>query len=229
MRGRVRLHGGGISPAEVRLRGPGASERKTAPGKDIRDIGPEVPRRCRSCGGRGYAPLRECGACLEDLQIIREVTDLLRKHRQPPLSKDPGPRSGYRKARNRGTQAEGRINKRRRQNGLQPRTGRRAGPPTTKGAPKKASPRDKACQTCFTQKSKLISPEHNPSPFVTELINDGLVRDLGPRPVATPAPGAGSGCSARDQVAPAVSGGAAPSRRALTRAIPCPCRGRDRA
>lgn len=35
----------------------------------------------------------------------------------------------------------------------------------------------------------LISPEHNPSPFVTELIQDGLVRDVGPRPVATPCPG----------------------------------------
>ncbi|GAA5165923.1 3'-5' exonuclease [Ornithinimicrobium tianjinense] len=35
----------------------------------------------------------------------------------------------------------------------------------------------------------LISPEHNPSPFVTELIQDGLVQDVGPRPVATPCPG----------------------------------------
>ncbi|MFK5689190.1 UvrD-helicase domain-containing protein [Ornithinimicrobium sp. LYQ92] len=35
----------------------------------------------------------------------------------------------------------------------------------------------------------LISPEHNPSPFVTELVQDGLVRDVGPRPVATPCPG----------------------------------------
>ncbi|WP_161937872.1 UvrD-helicase domain-containing protein [Serinicoccus chungangensis] len=35
----------------------------------------------------------------------------------------------------------------------------------------------------------LISPEYHPSPFVTELIQDGLVRDVGPRPVATPCPG----------------------------------------
>lgn len=35
----------------------------------------------------------------------------------------------------------------------------------------------------------LISPENNPSPFVTELIQDGRVRGVGSRPVATPCPG----------------------------------------
>lgn len=34
----------------------------------------------------------------------------------------------------------------------------------------------------------LICPEHAPSPFVTELVHDGLVRDVGPRPVSTPCP-----------------------------------------
>lgn len=34
----------------------------------------------------------------------------------------------------------------------------------------------------------LICPEHNPSPFVTELVQDGLVRDVGPLRVATPCP-----------------------------------------
>lgn len=36
MRGRVRLHSGGIAPGEVRLRKRGASERKTAPITDLR-------------------------------------------------------------------------------------------------------------------------------------------------------------------------------------------------
>lgn len=154
MRGRVRLHGGGISPAEVRLRGRGASERKTAPGKDIRDIGPESPRRCRACGNRAYAPLRECGACLEDLRIIGEVNALLHKHGQPALDVDPGPRSGYRKVRTRGMQAEDRINKRRRANGMPPRNSRRGGRLPAGGALEKANRREKTCQTCFTQKSR---------------------------------------------------------------------------
>lgn len=151
---RVRLHGGGISPAEVRLRGRGASERKTAPGKDIRDVGPEVPRKCRSCGGHAYAPLRECGPCLEDLRIIREVTALLRKHSQPPLGKDPGSRNGYRKARARGLQAEDRINKRRRQNGKQPRRGGRRNVLSAPGErTKRSDRRGKTCEGCFTEKS----------------------------------------------------------------------------
>lgn len=153
MRGRVRLHSGGI-PGEVRLRGRGASERKTAAGKDIRDIGPKVPRKCRSCGGRAYAPLRECGPCLEDRRVIREVAALLRKHGQPPPSADAGPGSGYRKARKRGRQAEERINKRRRQNGMPPRRpGRRlASPPLPRPAAKSVRA-VKTCQQCFTQKS----------------------------------------------------------------------------
>lgn len=39
----------------------------------------------------------------------------------------------------------------------------------------------------------LISPDHSPSPFVTELINDGLVRGVGSGTVATPCPGCGVG------------------------------------
>ena len=35
----------------------------------------------------------------------------------------------------------------------------------------------------------LISPDHSPSPFVTELIHDGLVRGVGTGAVATPCPG----------------------------------------
>lgn len=39
----------------------------------------------------------------------------------------------------------------------------------------------------------LISPDHSPSPFVTELINDGLVRGVGSGTVATPCSGCGVG------------------------------------
>lgn len=53
MKGRVRLHSGGISPGEVRLRPKGATARKTAPGKDIRDYEFEDPgaKLCGACGG----------------------------------------------------------------------------------------------------------------------------------------------------------------------------------
>ena len=70
-RSKVRLHSGGISPSEVRLRRRGASEKKTAPGRDIRDIAPDPgPRFCRHCGsellaqGKRFCPF--CGTASGD-------------------------------------------------------------------------------------------------------------------------------------------------------------------
>ena len=49
-RSRVTLHSGGATVRNKRLTGVKASERATAPGKDIRDIGPDKgPRKCRAC------------------------------------------------------------------------------------------------------------------------------------------------------------------------------------
>ena len=92
-RSRVRLHSGGISPGQVRLRKGGASEKGTAPGRDIRDIGPDRgpgkgPRACRSCGkpvvkDRGV----RCERCLADDRLVKEVRRKLAELGLPPLGK----------------------------------------------------------------------------------------------------------------------------------------------
>lgn len=97
-RSRVRLHSGGISPGEVRLRRRGASEKATAPGRDIRDIGPDRgPRLCRVC----TTPLQpgegaRCLQCVADERLVRDVRRELARLGLPPLgSKVPsgGPMS----------------------------------------------------------------------------------------------------------------------------------------
>lgn len=75
---RVRLHSGGISTGEVRLRNRGASERKTAPGKDIRDYTFDDlgVQRCALCGVAATIPgkrLVRCPQCLNDEEIVKKA------------------------------------------------------------------------------------------------------------------------------------------------------------
>lgn len=154
VRGRVRLHGGGISPGEVRLRGRGASERKTPPGEDIRDIGPEVPRRCRTCGDNAYAPSRDCGRCMEDLSIVQEVSKVLSRNHQPPLGAGTAAGSGYRKHRAKAQKAQERIDQRRRRNGLPPAPVKRRVRADADGRKRPARTKVKVCPVCFTQRAR---------------------------------------------------------------------------
>ncbi len=78
-RPRVRLHGGGISPGQVRRRKRVASEKATAPLRDIRDIGPgqgtgNVLKPCRICG-RPVVKRRaaRCDGCLADDWLVKDV------------------------------------------------------------------------------------------------------------------------------------------------------------
>jgi len=86
-RSKVRLHSGGISPADVRLRRRGASEKGTAPGRDIRDIGPDKgPRKCRVCGKPLQAAERaRCSGCISDEKLVRLVRRELARLGEPPL------------------------------------------------------------------------------------------------------------------------------------------------
>lgn len=88
-RTRVRLHSGGISPGQVRLRQRGASEKATAPGRDIRDLGPDKgPKMCRNCGKPVARPRAvHCDRCLADTKLVREVRAELKRLRLPPLGK----------------------------------------------------------------------------------------------------------------------------------------------
>lgn len=88
-RGRVLLHSGGISPAEVRLRRRGASEKATAPGRDIRDIGPDKgPTWCRICSKPvGRPRVVHCDACIADKRLVKEVRAELKRLGLPPLGK----------------------------------------------------------------------------------------------------------------------------------------------
>ena len=86
-RGRVTLHSGGATVKNKRLTGVRASERATAPGKDIRDIGPERgPKQCRVCS-KPVGRLRavHCESCLSDQRLIKEVRAELKRLGLPRL------------------------------------------------------------------------------------------------------------------------------------------------
>lgn len=86
-RSRVTLHSGGATVKSKRLTGVRASERATAPGRDIRDIGPERgARKCRTCSkpvGRPRAV--HCEACLSERKLIKEVRAELKRLGLPRL------------------------------------------------------------------------------------------------------------------------------------------------
>lgn len=120
MRGRVRLHAGGISPGEVRLRRRGASERGTAPGKDIRDISPlagvqlrsEVRAPCKNCG-TDVAGYKHCEPCRTDRRIVMAARKTLKEVGVPDLDKTAAPGSPHMKTRRKGLAALRRLEERR--------------------------------------------------------------------------------------------------------------------
>lgn len=86
-RSRVTLHSGGATVRNKRLTGVKASERATAPGKDIRDIGPDKgPRKCRACS-KPIGRLRgvHCESCLSDQKLVKEVRAELKRLNLPRL------------------------------------------------------------------------------------------------------------------------------------------------
>lgn len=86
-RSKVRLHSGGISPGQVRLRKRGASEKATAPGLDIRDIGPDRgPKPCRICAKPIGRPRGvRCDGCIADEAFVKEVRRELARLGLPKL------------------------------------------------------------------------------------------------------------------------------------------------
>lgn len=86
-RSRVTLHSGGVTVRNKRLTGVKASERATAPGKDIRDIGPDRgPRKCRACSNPvGRPRAAHCDSCLADQQLVKAVRAELKRLGLPRL------------------------------------------------------------------------------------------------------------------------------------------------
>lgn len=145
-RSKVRLHSGGISPSEVRLRRRGASEKKTAPGRDIRDIGPDRgPRLCRHCGTPFPTQGRlKCETCLGDRHLVADVKRELARLKQPPLGTKVPKGSPLSKKRR---QAEAALDRMRQRKA---KTAKRRAP---NKPPAQASARNEAaiCPRCFTE------------------------------------------------------------------------------
>lgn len=148
-RSRVTLHSGGATVKNKRLTGVRASERATAPGKDIRDIGPDRgPRKCRACPkpvGRPRAAY--CDSCLSDRKLVKEVRAELKRLGLPRLGIAVPTGSPMSKKRKRAEAALQRLGK-----GV---TLARSGAPSKK-APKKnptpvqeLRPLTATCPTCF--------------------------------------------------------------------------------
>ena len=112
MKGRVRLHSGGIGTSEVRLARRGASERKTAPGRDIRDIGPDRGSRlraCRNCNAAFPGPGSYCPTCTLDRDIVSAARKQLKAMNQPGLTATVGPGAPYGKLRRKAAAAMDRL------------------------------------------------------------------------------------------------------------------------
>lgn len=142
-RSRVRLHSGGISPAEVRLRRRGASEKATAPGRDIREIGPDKgPRKCRTCDKPLQVAERvRCSTCLADEKLIKTVRRELARLGEPPLGAKAASGSPW-------------FRKRRQAEAALARQKKRPAPQvTSKRSPARPSPAviPTTCPTCFTE------------------------------------------------------------------------------
>ncbi len=147
-RSRVRLHSGGISPGLVRLRKRGASERATAPGRDIRDIGPDKgPKSCRICAESVVRPRSaRCDGCIADETLVKEVRRALARLGLPPLGKAVPLASPMSKKRRRAEAALQRLG-RKSAAGLSARpTGAARGPAPARSAAPQATP---TCIQCF--------------------------------------------------------------------------------
>lgn len=163
MNRRVRLHSGGISPDLVRLSPRGSSERKTAPGKDIRDIrgDHDRDRRCQTCNSKCPSGSR-CQPCRDDQRIISAARKILRAEGLPGLHVAMAKGVPHMKTRRRAIAAQERIAKRARKSGLITHTVGKKGTEKrnhaghakqvkksspTAGQPRKVSRR--VCRTCF--------------------------------------------------------------------------------
>lgn len=146
-RSRLTLHSGGSTVRNKRLTGVRASERATAPGQDIRDIGPDTgPRKCRNCSkpvGRPRAV--HCDSCLADRELVQNVRAELKRLGVPPLGQPAPTGSPLSKKRRKAEAALRRLGK-----GTTPA---RAGRPkkATKKAPAKVHQLTAVptCPTCF--------------------------------------------------------------------------------
>lgn len=101
----------------MRLRPTGASEKATAPGKDIRDIGPErVSNRCGTCGR--VVPddkRRTCTKCRSDEAIVTEVRRELKRLGLPDLGQKTEACTPYSKKRQKAEAAMARMKKAKRE------------------------------------------------------------------------------------------------------------------
>lgn len=150
MQGRVRLHSGGIGMSDVRLARRGASERKTAPGRDIRDLGPDRGprlRECRNCKAAFPGRGTYCPSCTVDRDIIRAAREQLKAAKEPGLSSSVKPGAPYGKLRRKAAAASERLAKRAGQSGAS-----RGTQPTSKKStsPLKpaAAPSRRICKRC---------------------------------------------------------------------------------
>ena len=112
---RVRLHAGGIPMSEVRLARRGASERRTAPGRDIRDVGPDKgprSRTCRCCAAAFLGRGPYCGPCTTDREIVRSAVAKLKAVNQPGVNARTQDGAAYGKVRKKAEAARRRLDER---------------------------------------------------------------------------------------------------------------------
>lgn len=150
-RSKVRLHSGGISPADVRLRRRGASEKATAPGRDIRDIGPDKgPHRCRLCSKPLQTAERaRCAQCLSDEKLVRLVRKELARLGEPPLGTKVPPGSPWFRKRRRAEAAMARLAKLKKAAGRD--SPRKKKPVKRTVTPTSSGPSPVLCASCFTE------------------------------------------------------------------------------
>lgn len=133
----------------------GASERKTAPGRDIRDLGPDRGLRlrgCRNCKAAFPGPATYCPSCTVDRDIIRAAREQLKAVKEPGLSTLLKPGAPYGKLRRKAAAASERLAKRAGQSGAgrtKRLTSKNSTSSSTNVSPKReASPSRRICERC---------------------------------------------------------------------------------
>ena len=146
MKGRVRLHAGGIPTSDVRLSSRGASERRTAPGRDIRDVGPDQgPRRstCRNCSAVFLGPGSYCAPCATDREILRSAAAKLKAAGRPGVEARTQDGAAYAKVRKKAQAARHRLDGR----GGKVPSGVARGPRVAKRTAR-STPGSRRCSSC---------------------------------------------------------------------------------
>ena len=128
----------------MRLRRRGASEKGTAPGRDIRDIGPDKgPRKCRVCDKPLQTAERaRCSGCIGDEKLVKLVRRELARLGEPPLGANVPAGSPWFKKRRHAEAALARLKKGSAAKAMSKRSSAKKPRPT-------ASPT--TCPTCFTE------------------------------------------------------------------------------